>query len=105
MARARGVAATTSLWQPRRQVRVVVATTSLGGSPEAGQMGNREAGWKGGAGVSGEVLTLTPKETHQWTIGVARAAAMDHWCRYVPHDAPGRADLEGVRAMWEVLRV
>jgi len=55
--------------------------------------------------VSGEVLTLTPKETHPWTIGVARAAAMDHWCRYVPHDAPGRADLEGVRAMWEVLRV
>src|SRR5579863_1521477 len=31
-------AATTSLWQPRCQVCVVVATTSLGGSPEAGQM-------------------------------------------------------------------
>ena len=33
------VAATTSLWHPRRQVRVVAATTSLRGSPEAGQMG------------------------------------------------------------------
>src|SRR3984957_17681543 len=34
-----GVAVTTSLWHPRRWVRVVVATTSLGRSPEAGQAG------------------------------------------------------------------
>ena len=39
------MAVTTSLWQPRRLVRVVVATTSLGGSPEAGQLvTGRQAG-------------------------------------------------------------
>src|ERR1700722_2781092 len=51
-----GVAVTTSLWHPRRWVRVVVATTSLGRSPEAGQggawrhegQGGRE--WRGGGG-------------------------------------------------------
>ena len=55
------LAATTSLRQPRRRVRVVAATTSLGGSPEAGAGGDREAG---GAGVAGEVLMLTPKRAY-----------------------------------------
>ena len=31
-----------------------------------GSDGNREAGSTGGTGVSGEVLTLTPKETRPW---------------------------------------
>ena len=54
-------AVTTSLWQPCRWVRVVAATMSLGGSPEAGQVVIKEAD---GAGVPGEDLTLTPEETH-----------------------------------------
>src|SRR5579859_3119782 len=36
------------------------------------------------AGRPEKSLTLTPEETHQWNIGVAIAAAMEHRCRLVP---------------------